>query len=147
MIARPALDPSPMKIHVNRIPFEGLREQASYDPTALDLDRFDVHLQPPIDVSSFISKADNEVVVQAAIRCAVQLSCARCLEPFDSTLETDATLSYAAQPTDVLDITEDIRQEIILAYPMIPVCRESCKGLCPTCGQNLNLAACPHQSR
>jgi len=147
VITPPTLDPSPMKIHVNRIPFEGLSEQATYDPLTLDLGRFDVRLQPPIEVSSFISKADNEVVVQAAIRCAVQLTCARCLGQFDSTLETDTTLSYAAQPTDVLDITEDIRQEIILAYPMIPVCQESCKGLCPSCGQNLNLAACPHQSR
>ncbi|MBI3324624.1 MAG: DUF177 domain-containing protein [Candidatus Omnitrophica bacterium] len=136
-----------MKIHVNRIPFEGLRAEATYDPVIMDTDRFDVHLQEPIRISSFITKADNEVVVQAMIRCLAQLSCARCLGLFDSTLQTEAILSYATQPSDVLDITDDIRQEIILAYPMIPVCQESCKGLCPTCGQNLNVASCAHQPR
>ena len=146
MIAAPMLDRS-MKIYVNRIPFEGLREHTTYDPVVMDMDRFDVHLQEPIEVSSFITKADNEIVVQTVIRGALRLSCARCLGLFDSRLETDAILNYAAQPGDVLDITEDIRQEIILAYPMVPVCQESCKGLCPSCGQNLNITSCPHPSR
>jgi uncharacterized protein len=48
-------------------------------------------------------------------------------------------------PTDVVDITDDIRQEIILAYPMIPICQQNCKGLCPVCGQNLNQEILPHK--
>jgi uncharacterized protein len=42
----------------------------------------------------------------------------------------------------VVDITNDIRQEIILAYPMIPICRQTCKGLCAVCGYNLNQGVC-----
>ncbi|MBI2174769.1 MAG: DUF177 domain-containing protein [Candidatus Omnitrophica bacterium] len=60
-------------------------------------------------------------------------------------LDVKAMSSYHVAPTDVVDITDDVRQEIILAYPMIPVCREDCKGLCISCGQNLNVAACSHQ--
>ena len=45
---------------------------------------------------------------------------------------------------DVVDITDDVRQEIMLAYPMIPVCRPDCKGLCSVCGQNLNAGPCQH---
>ena len=133
-----------MEIHVNRIPTEGLREEASYDPKTLDVDRFDVHLEDPITLSSLITKADQEIVVQAQIQCVLQLCCARCLEVFHSPLQTAVTLSYQVKPTDVVDITEDIRQEIILAFPMIPVCQEVCKGLCRLCGQNLNVAACEH---
>jgi uncharacterized protein len=35
-----------------------------------------------------------------------------------------------------------LRQYLLLELPMAPVCREDCKGLCPTCGQNLNEASC-----
>lgn len=41
-----------------------------------------------------------------------------------------------------IDISEAIRQEIILHFPPIPVCSNSCKGLCPTCGADLNDTSC-----
>ena len=138
--------PSPlMKIYVNRIPHDGLREETTYDPKALDIDRFDVHLNAPIQLSSFITRADRELVVDASMHCALQLNCARCLHTFERTLETTALLTYEVAPTDIIDITEDVRQEILLAYPMVPLCQPACKGLCAVCGQNLNVAMCAHQ--
>lgn len=133
-----------MKIYVNRIPSEGLHEEAAYDPAALDLDRSDLHIGQPITVSASISKAEQAILVQADVQGMMEVTCARCLEPFDVPLRTRPTLSYEVRPNEIVDITNDIRQEIILAYPMIPVCRPDCKGLCPVCGQNLNEAACPH---
>jgi uncharacterized metal-binding protein YceD (DUF177 family) len=62
------------------------------------------------------------------------------------TVTPDATFSYSVQPTDVVDITEDVRQEIILAYPMIPLCDPACKGLCRSCGANLNRVSCGHHA-
>jgi len=135
-----------MKIQVNRIPFEGVREETTYDPKALDIERFDAHLEDPITLSSFISRAEGALVVQADIQGVVQLHCARCLATFERPLHTKTILSYEVAPTDVVDITEDIRQEIILAYPMIPICQEDCKGLCSVCGENLNVRSCPHQT-
>jgi len=134
-----------MKIYVNRIPEEGLHEETSYDPKALDMDRPDVHVDEPIALSSFITKHDREVVARVEASCQLRLCCARCLEEFTTPLRTAATLSYAVKPTDIVDITDDVRQEIVLAYPMVPVCRPSCKGLCPVCGQNLNVTVCAHQ--
>jgi uncharacterized protein len=136
-----------MKIQVNRIPPEGLHEEASYDPAPLDMGRLDIALREPIQVKAFIVKADPEVVVTAEIRCPLQLTCARCLAEFASTVTADAVFSYPATETDVIDITEDVRQEIILAYPMIPVCRPDCKGLCRVCGQDLNTHPCGHDQR
>ncbi len=40
------------------------------------------------------------------------------------------------------NLTEVIRQNLLLAMPMYPVCRSKCKGLCPHCGQNWNEAPC-----
>jgi uncharacterized protein len=133
-----------MKIHVNRIPAEGLREDAVYDPAALDLDRADLRVEQPITLSAAITKAEQTLLVQAEVQGVLDVTCARCLESFEAPLQARSMLSYEVRPNEIVDITEDIRQEIILAYPMIPVCRPGCKGLCPACGQNLNEAACPH---
>ena len=145
MINRLKLEAHPMKIHVNRIPSEGVREEMTYDPKALDVDREDVQVAEPVALSSFITKTAETLVVMAEISSQLRLTCARCLEEFDAPLHTTATLTYDVAPTDVVDITEDIRQEMILAYPKIPVCRADCRGLCLVCGQNLNHASCPHQ--
>ena len=134
-----------MKIHVSRIPEHGVQEHASYDPSLLDMEREDIHLKQPFEVDAFITKADKELMVKVDIRCPVMLTCGRCLEEFQVMIAPDALFSYAVQPTDVVDITEDVRQEIILAYPMIPVCCPDCKGLCQTCGANLNREPCGHE--
>ncbi len=136
-----------MKIHVNHIPEEGCKEHAAYDPSKLDMERMDIHLPEPFTVDAFLTMADKELVVNADIRCPLHMTCGRCLEKFVLNLHTDAIFSYKVDPTDVVDITEDVRQEIFLAYPMIPVCRPDCKGLCRYCGQNLNVASCSHQTK
>jgi len=42
----------------------------------------------------------------------------------------------------VIDIDPLVQEQIVLALPPCPVCREGCKGLCPVCGQNQNEKAC-----
>jgi uncharacterized protein len=135
-----------MKIHVNRIPAEGLREHASYDPAPLDMERDDIHLREPFAVDAFITKTDTELMVKAAISCPLLMTCARCLEDFSASVDTDAVFHYKVKPADVVDITDQVREEIILAYPMFPICQPNCKGLCTTCGQNLNVTQCHHES-
>ena len=134
-----------MKIPVSRVPPEGLTDHATYDPSTLDMEREDIHLDQPFTVDAFAAKADQELVVTAQIHCVLRLTCARCLEDFSSTINTNSVWSYHVKPTDIVDIMDDVRQEIILAYPMVPLCQLECKGLCPTCGQNLNTAGCAHQ--
>jgi uncharacterized protein len=42
----------------------------------------------------------------------------------------------------VVDITDDVRQTVLLGIPQKLVCREDCLGLCPSCGANRNTAPC-----
>jgi len=133
-----------MKIHINQVPDEGLAERATYDPAPLDMEREDIQLREPIAVEAKITLAASELVVAAGIHCPLRMTCARCLEEFDRPVDTEAVFSYKVKPTDVVDITEDVRQEIILAYPMVPTCRPDCKGLCRHCGRNLNTETCGH---
>ena len=133
-----------MKIYVNQIPEEGLTEQATYDPAALDMDRIDIHPRQPFRVEARILKADQELIGHADIPAPLIMTCARCLEDFASTVTPQNVFTYRVGPKEVVDITDDVRQEVILAYPPVPICRPTCKGLCATCGQNLNQAGCSH---
>ncbi len=47
--------------------------------------------------------------------------------------------------TGLLDLEPLVREEMLLAIPINPICRLDCKGLCPICGGNLNETLCTHE--
>lgn len=70
--------------------------------------------------------------------CSVDISaaCGRCLKEFEFTLENRRLQMFfeLSEAQEVLDVTEDLRAELLLELPMNPVCSETCPGLCPVCG-------------
>lgn len=92
------------------------------------------------------------IVVQGIIRTRGTYTCSRCL--LLVSVKREATLSEiygteAELPDDVLpydgeyiDLTETIRETLILSEPMQVLCRSTCAGLCPACGANLNEEHC-----
>ena len=54
--------------------------------------------------------------------------------------EEDLDLSF--YEGEEIDLSPLVQEQIILALPTRPLCRESCKGLCPQCGVNLNVQTC-----
>ncbi len=61
------------------------------------------------------------------------------VEPVEEADEEDEVYWYQG---DHLDLVPMVREQVILAAPMQPLCREDCLGLCPQCGQNLNERRC-----
>ena len=84
------------------------------------------------------------------------LDCVKCLGPFKMDLswgftelfafkEENVTDSELLVPEDAqVDFRELFREYAILEYPIRPICSQDCQGLCPECGQNLNLKDCGH---
>jgi uncharacterized protein len=84
------------------------------------------------------------------------LDCVRCLQPFNQKLDWSMTELYAFNEKSVSDsdliVPEDaqidlqplIRDYALLDVPISPICRPDCKGLCPVCGQDLNVRDCGH---
>ena len=67
-------------------------------------------------------------------------------ESFEQVSETDADEDYYDGET--IDYAPVLREQLLLALPAIePVCQEACKGLCSTCGQNLNEKDCGHSQK
>lgn len=54
-----------------------------------------------------------------------------------------------AEPFDgkTIDLDPIVREQVLLALPVTVLCREDCKGLCPTCGQDLNEKDCGHSEK
>ena len=61
------------------------------------------------------------------------------VEPVEELEEEDELYLYQG---DHLDLVPMVREQVILAAPMQPLCREDCLGFCPQCGQNLNERRC-----
>ncbi|MCM8770381.1 MAG: DUF177 domain-containing protein [Candidatus Omnitrophica bacterium] len=132
-----------MKIDINKIPVEGLSEEEDINPDELDLATQVVTFKEPISVSIFATKITNVVQVEVTLRARMQLVCSRCAEEFSKELLHKFRLSYLIEKNQlVIDLDPDIREELILNYPLNPLCRPDCKGLCPKCGKNLNEGNC-----
>ncbi|MCZ7591533.1 MAG: DUF177 domain-containing protein [Kiritimatiellae bacterium] len=101
----------------------------------------------PIRYHLFAQRASGQLVLNGEVRADMTLQCGRCAEFFSTSVAENSFLrAYEiSDATEVVDVTPDIREEILLQVPHFPVCSPECKGLCPQCGANLNLAPCKCQ--
>ena len=106
----------------------------------------------------------RSILVTGRLNTTIDDTCSRCLEKFTEQLTVGLEEEYfpvrdvntgvsLGLPEDVeegftidgkftLDISEAVRQAIIVAVPMNPLCKPDCQGLCSECGANLNISNC-----
>lgn len=109
-----------------------------------------------------VYRSGSDVFVLGNLKTRVAYHCVRCLESFEEEVKADFHRVFSAQEEygsgeielrkqdldvepiegESLDLAEIAAEELSLALRAHPVCRESCRGLCPTCGANLNTEAC-----
>ena len=132
-----------MKIDINKIPLEGLTLEEEVNPSSLDLETDIVKFLEPIKIRAEVSKITNAVTVNLSLSGSMHLNCSRCLREFNVALKKILRLNYHVDRTEpIIDLDQDIKEEIILDYPIKPLCNPDCKGLCPKCGKNLNEGGC-----
>lgn len=123
----------------------------------------------PVVASLRITPEKDLFLVQGRVEIESEISCCRCLVPFHQSLSEAVALTYTlglpeADRFDpakdaVIDLTAEdmgmelvrsgridllavIQEAVVMALPMRPLCRQDCKGLCPSCGADLNRAQC-----
>ena len=131
-----------MKIYIDQIPESGLELSESCEPSNLDLNRADIKFSEPINLSAQVTKGTNVISVNLKINGMMYLNCGRCLEEFVHPLSRKVNLNITIENKSEIDITDNLREEVVLSYPLKPLCRPDCLGLCPGCGQNLNQGKC-----
>ncbi|MFH0790761.1 MAG: DUF177 domain-containing protein [Candidatus Omnitrophota bacterium] len=132
-----------MKINTNQIPFEGISLSKSIPAQTLDLETEVVKFRGPIEVEADITKISNVVAAALVLHSTMCLTCSRCLGEFTVDFEKKIDLNYQIDKAEqIIDLIPDIREEIIVDYPIKPLCKPDCKGLCVKCGNNLNEGIC-----
>jgi uncharacterized protein len=112
-----------------------------------------------VGVEAALTRTASEISLTADVRTEGRFVCDRCATEFDLALDASYHMLYVWDETDatnvdpsevqvvnpklaVIDLTEDVRQTILLAVPFKLLCREECRGLCPRCGVDLNREEC-----
>ncbi len=126
----------------------------------------DTCLIRPVEGELLLTRAGHAVALTGRLRTVVDLLCGACLARFEQPLDFPVTEEFvrasaaagepprvAAElevedflvkvgPDESIDLTEIVRQHLILALPISPRCHEGCPGLCPECGADLNAGPC-----
>ena len=117
------------------------------EPAALDIDIGVMRFAEPVLVTVEAWKSEDDLTVQVHLEGSRTFVCSLCLEEFNNPFEKDLTLHYDVKGLDDVSIDSDVREEIILDHPIRILCRPDCRGLCPTCGANLNQKGCDCRSK
>lgn len=87
--------------------------------------------------------ANGDLLVTGHAWFPLKTVCSRCMDDITVEIKTDnLCLHYPAVREQIVDITDDVREELLLAIPNYIFCSDDCKGVCFRCGANLNREAC-----
>lgn len=122
----------------------------------------------PVSGKVELTRTNQGILVRGNLSTKTSLVCSRCLTTFDYPITIGIEEEYLPSvdietgvllptPEDsqgftidrhhILDLTEAVRQYVLLNTPMNPLCRPDCAGLCPQCGADLNQGPCSCMSR
>jgi len=129
---------------LNQIPDEGsFTLEEGISPGELDLDTPVIRFKQPVKVRAIASRITNVVSVDLAINAVMTTECSRCLDEVEIGFNKAVKLNYQVEGNQrAIELDPHIREEIVLDYPVKPLCRPDCKGLCPKCGKPLNEGGC-----
>ncbi len=107
----------------------------------------------PVSLRGSIVNHAGIVTLSYNAHFTIRHQCDRCLNEFDREYSMDFEHilirsessdddEYVYCPGDALDVNELAISDLLLSLPTKILCREDCRGICPICGQNLNIADC-----
>jgi uncharacterized protein len=146
----------PFRINVGFIIHEetGYSHEIPFELDKIKLDDFELQ---NLTGDVIIGRTPQGLIVQGKFSADTKLECVRCLREFDFSLNWDVTDLYAFNkkslsesellvPDDAhIDLAPLIREYALLEIPISPLHSPACKGLCPECGQDLNIRDCGHR--
>ncbi len=119
-------------------------------------------VEGPIAVNLSFYRAGTDLFFSGRLKAQTVATCARCAEDFRGSsdrpfrlvmapksmgMDTDAglradDLEFSLYEGDEIDLAPLVREQLLLALPTRPLCKDDCRGLCPHCGINLNRGEC-----
>ena len=131
----------------------------------------------PVRMDGVITRVDEDYLLEGELTFSGELACSRCVAPYAFAEAISLHLRLRKRPAaarpekgraeepeeeremdpgeldvvlfdePILPFGEIAREQVLMAIPMKPLCREECRGLCPECGKDRNVAECSCESR
>ncbi len=155
---------------VEQIPAEGLSGNRTLEPSwfALPPNPDDpaepIVLREPIGVTFRLDPSGRDFRLDLSLTTEATLTCSRCLAAFPFPISARTRFTFCRTPMtgpgkpevelgvddlesgtfdgEEIDLSDVIYEQIVLSFPMKPLCREECAGLCPQCGADRNAESC-----
>jgi uncharacterized protein len=132
-----------MKINVKRLSEEGEKYVGAEPPAIMELQEEGVQFNQEIGYDLLAQLQGNALLVTGRLQTVGTLRCGRCLRDFEKPLAVaEFVFHQELSGEDFVDLTPQIREDMILELPQRALCSEACKGLCPVCGADLNQRSC-----
>jgi len=156
-----------MKLRIDTIPEGGRDLDAPVDPSDIQLDLPGYTLNEPVQFTGHATKTEDDVYVEGRLRGSVSTVCSRCLQDIQIPLDLEVSVLYVPKQElpdegngtvepesnvafyigDTIDLLQELRDLLLVNLPIKAVCRPDCKGLCSSCGTNLNISECDCRRR
>lgn len=156
-----------MLVDLLQVPFDGQDVECAVSGHAFDGDARDFALDGPASLAGRLSRGEGGAFrLKGSFLAHLRLHCVRCLKAFPMDCRESLDLLFLPQSANVapegeperglsddelsvsfyreekIDLGLMVREQILLALPMKPLCREECKGLCQRCGADRNESEC-----
>ena len=139
-----------------------------YEPEEFEGRTSQFRVVAPVDLRFRVHKDKERYRLAGTLSTALELTCSRCLEPFQQRVDAPFDIRYLPQSENAgaaeaeveeddlsdafyrdeqIDLRQLMEEQFYLALPMKPLHSEDCKGLCPNCGANLNETTCSCEVR
>ena len=130
---------NPFHIEIRNLPAEGVHREGTLPVAFFELAATDpVHPKSPLSYSLDIERDGKDLIVQGQVKATFSLECGRCAERFDYQLDLpDYLLEIPIENALTIDLTEPLREDILLALPSYPRCEDG----------NITPRACPAEGR
>jgi uncharacterized protein len=152
-------------IDLKDLAHEKLSFSSRFEPGVVDLGSENLRQIGNLDWVASAERAGAEIRISGKLDTTVELACSRCLDPARVQVSKPFDLFFRERDEAMFDEDEEVelhendtrtafftgtklaiadilREQILLTVPMKALCTIDCKGLCPTCGTNLNSGSC-----
>jgi uncharacterized protein len=152
-----------MFLDVKDLAVRKLRIRRNYAPGSIDYHTAEIKQTEPLQVTATAELLDGQIRITGELETKIELVCARCLEPVVEDVNRAFDLFYRPVAKDLkpkedrlkdddteigffegegLFLADVLKEQVLLALPLKVICRSDCRGLCPSCGANLNHEEC-----
>lgn len=156
-----------MRIELENAEEPGGRFSETYEDGELAFDESELRLIEPVQVKGQIRRKSGQLEINGELQTRVALPCGRCLKDVEIPIKVEFAERFAGSVSwrneehhelsqedldlglvdEAVDVNDLVKEEILLALPGHVLCNEDCKGLCPHCGADRNLADCGCEGR